>query len=251
MKHFTLPVLFFLLVACSKSKENRPASVDTCDQITEAFDPHPYTALGPPTAVFIYDDQGRLTHVQGQQQNQATYAYYNDSIVLTATDINGVNIGTTYYLDNQHHITRTRDFDYDFQYNADGYMISCKLPYGNNGQILGYTPKFLTYTNGNLTEVTTTDPNAVPQKISIGYYDEPNQDLMGYNSPLYISEILGDRNSFFLIRGGYFGKQSTNLYKTLDWNSPSYPPGTVSYVKDSSGRATAMQDGFSFNYRCP
>jgi hypothetical protein len=86
--------------------------------------------------------------VQGQQLNQSTYTYYNDSIVLTATDIYGVNIGTTYYLDNQHHVTRTRDADFDFQYNADGYMISCKLPYGNNGQIMGYTPKFLAYTNG-------------------------------------------------------------------------------------------------------
>jgi Domain of unknown function (DUF4595) with porin-like fold len=250
MKRFILPV-FLLLVACSKSKENKSAPVNSCDQITEAFDPHPYTALGPATAVFTYDDQGRLTHVQGQLQNQSSYAYFNDSIVLTATDIYGVNIGTTYYLDNQHHVTRTRDANYDFQYNADGYLISCKLPYGNNGQIIGYYSRLLTYTNGNLTEVTTTDPNAVPQKISFGYYDEPNQDLMGYNSPLYISEIIADRNSFFLIREGYFGKQSKNLYKSLDWNNPSYPPGTVGYAKDSSGRATAMLDGFSFTYRCP
>jgi hypothetical protein len=48
------------LVARSKSKENKPATVDTCDQITEAFDPHPYTVQGPSTAVFTYDDQGRL-----------------------------------------------------------------------------------------------------------------------------------------------------------------------------------------------
>jgi hypothetical protein len=251
MKHFTFPAFFFLFLACSKSTENKSTPVDTCDQITQAFDPHPYGPLGPPTAIFTYDDQGRVSHVQGQLQNQASFTYYNDSIVLTATDIYGGNIGTTYYLDKQHHVTRARDADYDFQYNGDGYMISCKLPYGNNGLITGYTPKFLNYTNGNLTEVTTTDPNAVPQKISFGYYDEPNQDLNGYNSPLYISEILGDRNSFFLIRGGYFGKQSKNLYKSLDWNSPYYPPGTVSYVKDSAGRITAMQDGFSFTYRCP
>jgi Domain of unknown function (DUF4595) with porin-like fold len=251
MKYLRWSALLVLLIACSKSKVTTPTLVDTCDQITESFDPHPYTALGPPTAVFTYDDQGRLSHVKGQLQNQAIYTYYNDSIVLSATDIYGVDIGTTYYLDNQHRVTKTRFYDFDFQYNTDGYMTSCKLPYGNNGQIMGYTSKFLTYTNGNLTEVTTSDPNVVPQKISFGYYDEPNQDLMGYNSPLYIAGILGDRNSFFLVRGGYFGKQSKNLYKSLDWNTPGYPPGTVGYNKDSSGRATEMITGFSFTYRCP
>jgi Domain of unknown function (DUF4595) with porin-like fold len=248
MKHFLFVLFLFLFISCSKSKDQ---PVNTCDQITESYDPHPYGNLGPPTAIFTYDDQGRVSYVKGQLQNQASYTYYNDSIVLTATDIYGADIGTTYYLDNQRRIIRTRDYDWDFKYNTDGYMISCKIPYGNNGQITGYTPKFLTYTNGNLTEVTTTDPNAVPQKISFGYYDEPNQNLMGYNSPLYISGILGDRNSFFLISGGYFGKQSKNLYKTLDWNSVYYPPGSVSYLKDSSARIVEMQQGFSFKYRCP
>jgi YD repeat-containing protein len=248
MKHFKFLTVLFLFISCAKSN-NQP--INTCDQITQVYDPHPYGPIGPPTAVFTYDEQGRVIHVKGQLQNQTSYTYYNDSIVMSATDIYGVDIGTTYYLDNQHRIIRTKFYDWDFQYNADGYMISCKIPYGNNGQITGFTPKFLNYTNGNLTQVTTTDPNAVPQKISFGYYDEPDQDLMGYNSPLYISEILGDRNSFILIKAGFFGKQSKNLYKTLDWNSVYYPPGTVGYDKDSSGRIIGLQMGFSFTYRCP
>ncbi|HEV3249314.1 MAG TPA: DUF4595 domain-containing protein [Puia sp.] len=248
MYHFKFLAVFFLFVSCSKSNNN---PVNTCNQIMEAFDPHPYGALGPPTAIFTYDDQGRVVKVKGQLQNQASYTYYNDSIVLNATDIYGVDIGTTYYLDNQQRIRGSKFYNSEYTYNADGYMIYCKLPFGNNGQITGFTPKFLSYTNGNLTEVSTTDPNAVPQKISIGYYNEPDQDLMGYNSPLYVSEILGDRNSFFLVKAGFFGKQSKNLLKTLDWNSVYYPPGTVIYANDSTGRIISEQDGFSFKYRCP
>ncbi len=60
MEHFKFPVLFFFIGCLFKIKRNKPATVDTCDQITEAFDPHPYTVLRPPTAVFTYDDQDRL-----------------------------------------------------------------------------------------------------------------------------------------------------------------------------------------------
>jgi hypothetical protein len=248
MKYSRWLTVAFLLFSCSKSNDK---PVDTCDQITEVYDPHPYSDLGPATAIFTYDNQGRVSHVQGQMQNQAMYTYFNDSIVLAATDIYGVDIGTTYYLNKQQHITGTNFFNWDMQYDADGYLISCKLPYGNNGQITGSIPWSLSYMNGNLTEVTTTDTQVEFPKISFGYYDEPDQDLMGYNSPLYISEILGDRNSFFLIKAGFFGKQSKNLYKTLDRNSVYSPPGTITYDKDSTRRIVDEQGGFSFKYRCP
>ena len=88
------------------------------------------------------------------------------------------------------------------------------------------------------------------KKINFGYYDEPNQDLLGYNQPLRIASVLGDRNSFYLIKAGFFGKQSAHLYKTLDLND-NRGPQQVQYTKDTNGRITTFAGAYGFEYQCP
>jgi len=72
------------------------------------------------------------------------------------------------------------------------------------------------------------------------YYNEPNQDLMGYNSPLYIGNVIMDRNTFYLIKAGFFGSQSKNLLNA-----------GITYQYDSSGRIISEPGEYSFVYQCP
>jgi hypothetical protein len=73
---------------------------------------------------------------------------------------------------------------------------------------------------------------------------------MGYNSPLYIGQVIGDRPTFFLIKKGFFGKQSKDLLKTVDYHD-GYTGGSITYQYDSTRRITTIQDGYQFRYQCP
>lgn len=250
MKNGWLLLLVLVCISCKKSKDDK-GGTDSCNAIVEALsyapypDPHFET-----TATFTYDDKERLVSVKGFGLNKTQYTYYADRIESKATDFQGVDISLTYVLDNAGRITGTNFFDNKYTYNSDGYLISYRHPYGNNGQVLGYTQYYLTYNNGNLVEVSTPDPNVSRKKVTLEYYSEAHQEMMGYNSPLYLSQSLGDRNTFFLIKGGYFGKQSKNLLKSLDFHQ-GYPPGIKNYSYDSKGRISEIKEGFSFKYQCP
>ncbi|HEX6426528.1 MAG TPA: DUF4595 domain-containing protein [Niastella sp.] len=239
-----------LTLSCSKDKDSGTPPVDPCDNILKVEQYNYYGNLQP-WATIEYDEKGRVQHVTGEGLNASTYAYNKDNIVLTATDIYGANIGLTYFLDANGRVKGTSYFDNQFTYNADGYLVSFRQPYGNNNQIYGSTLYTLKYENGDLTEIFTTE-NVSWKKINFKYYDEPNQDVLGYNQPLYIGGVLGDRNSFYLIKAGFFGKTSAHLYKTLAIND-AWSNGQIQYTKDAKGRikSTVGVGGYSFTYQCP
>ena len=239
-----------LITSCSKN--NSPGTtVNSCDRITEVTGYYPYGNPNYQTiAAVTYDNDGRIRTVIGEGQNRSEYFYYNDSIVLKATDIYGVDIGQVYLLNNAGRVSRTKFANEEYTYNADGYLISYKQPYGNNGQINGYTPYFLKWENGNLTELYTNDPNVSKKKVTFQYFNLPNQNLLGYNSPFYLGQILGDRNSFFLVGGPYFGKQSKDLLKTIVFNNINQSPDII-YRSDTKGRIIAFGDFYTFKYQCP
>ena len=249
-RFYFLSVIVFL-VSCSKDTTVNQQQDDPCKRIIEVQDYHPYdNPTYQTTALLTYDDQGRVKSVKGELQNESTYTYYSDRIELKGKDIYGTDISQVYYLDNMGRITRTKAYDYDFTYDANGYLISYKQPYGNNDQILGFNEYQLRYENGNLIEVSTDDPNVSRKTVTLEYSVEENQDLIGYNSPLYLSEIIQDRNTFFLIKGGFFGKTSKNLLKSLDFHN-GFPAGEIRYIYDDKGRITEMENGYRFNYQCP
>jgi YD repeat-containing protein len=246
-----LAILLFILVCLSCKKSKNEQQTDLCNTIVEALSYKPYPDPHfETTATFTYDAKGRLTSVKGNGLNKTEYAYYSDRIESKATDINGMDISLTYVLDNAGRITGTNFFDSKYTYNSDGYLISYRQPFGNNGQILGYTQYYLTYANGNLTEVSTPDPNVSRKKVTLEYHPGAHQEMMGYNSPLYLSQCIGDRNTFFLIKGGYFGKQSKSLLKSLDFHQ-GYPVSVINYEYDSKGRLTVIKEGYTFKYQCP
>ena len=250
MKYLIHTLLLTLFISCSKN--NTPDKTEnSCNRILEVLDYHPN---GSPTyqttATLTYDSEGKIITVMGQGLNKSEYTYYNDSIVLKAKDINGVNIGQVYYLNNQHRITRTKYANEEYQYDTDGYLISYKQPYGNNGQIYGYTQYFLTWQNGNLASLFTNDPNVTRKKVTFQYYNLPNQNLLGYNSPFYDGSILYDRNSFFLLGGLYFGKQSKDLLKSSSLNDINQS-GEIIYQSDLNGRIIDLAGFYKFKYQCP
>jgi YD repeat-containing protein len=251
-RNFNLLVL--LLVVCTSCKKDKDSPggtmTDPCYRIVAVSYYSPYV---PPTwrltATVEYDDQGRIKKVIGEGQNAATYTYHKDRIELVATDIFGADISVIYFLDEKGRVTRTDDFDHKITYDAEGHLISYRMPIGTGGQITGYISYNLKYENGNLVQVTSPDSNVSYNQIDFTYYNEPNHDLLGYNQPLYIAGILGDRNTFFLTSAGFFGTQSKNLYKSVDMND-GYTHGTVQYTADAKGRKTGTA-AFKFDYQCP
>lgn len=250
MRYLIPTFLLTLIISCKKSNTSNTPEI-SCNNIVEVLDYHPN---GNPTyqttAILTYDSQGRIKTVTGQGSSRSEYTYYNDSIVLKATDINAVDIGQVYYLNTQHRITRTKYANEEYQYDIDGYLISYKQPYGNNGQIYGYTQYFLTWQNGNLTSVYTNDSNVTRKKVAFQYYNLPNQNLLGYNSPFYDGSILYDRNSFFLLGDLYFGKQSKDLLKSSNLNDINQSADII-YQSDLNGRIIDLADFYKFKYHCP
>lgn len=249
VKNLFLLVVPILLYSCVK-KNGGSSAPNPCNNITQAFQ---YSLSGPQlTATISYDAQGRITEVVGEGQNHSVYTYYKDSIVLKATDIYGGDLSETFYLDGNQHILRSNLYDYNCQYDADGYLISYSLPVSNGpGDPISYIPYTLSYSNGNLVEVKTTAAPVSLADLTFSYYDKPNQDVLGYNSFLYVSELIGSRQDFFLIPGGFWGKDSKNLPDSIHFHNIYYPDGNFVYQNDSSGRISVIPEDISFTYQCP
>jgi len=246
MKNLLLLFLPCFMLSCSKNNAPTPKTND-CNEIVEVIQGGEccyYTA-----ATLTYDANQRVKTVTGQGLNKTEYTYYNDSIAIKATDINGNDISALLYLDHLHRATGSKFFSAAYTYNADGYMISYKQPYGDNGQITGFIQYYLTWQNGDLISVYTDDANASYKNISFQYFNLPNQNLLGYNSPFYSGKILTDRNSFYLLNGPYFGKQSKDLLKNVTFNGIQY--NDITYQSDSTGRIIKSSDFFKFTYKCP
>lgn len=246
----TISFCSVLISSCKKDKDSKKdvEPVTPCDRIVKvAF--YNYQGVVPNNTV-EYDEQGRVKFVKGEELNASSYTYLKDKIVLAATDIRGNDIGLTYYLDANGRVKGTSYFDNQFTYNSEGYLVSFRQPYTVNGStVTGYDTYTLTYKNGDLDEVYTLAPNVSSKKVNFKYYDEPNQILLGYNQPLYAGAVLGDRNSFFLISAGFFGRQSAHLYRTLAING-QWSNGEIKYQKDAKGRITST-GAFAFDYQCP
>lgn len=250
MKYLISLLILTVVISCSKNKSTDTVETN-CNNLVEVLD---YNPFGNPayqtTATLTYSSESKIKTVIGQGSSKSEYTYYNDSIVLKATDMNGANIGQVYYLDNLQRVKRTKYANEEYQYNTEGYLISYKQPYGNNGQTLGYTQYYLIWQNGNLTQVYTNDQTVSRKKVTFQYYNLPNQNLLGYNSPFYDGSILYDRNSFYLLNTSYFGKQSKDLLKSSTLNDTNQSADII-YQSDVTGRIISLGDFYKFKYQCP
>jgi len=245
MKNLSVLLLLSLVLSCSKNNTTKTATND-CNEIVEVMQGGEccyYTA-----ATLTYDANQRIKTVVGQGLNRTEYTYYSDSIGIKATDINGNDISGTIYLDNLQRATGSRYFKGAYTYDADGYLSSFKKPYGNNGQVTGYTQYYAIWENGDLISVYTNDLNVSTKSITFQYFNQPNQNLLGYNSSFYVGEILQDRNSFYLLNGSFFGKQSKDLLKSINVNGSQ--SNDITYQSDSTGRIIKASDFYKFGYKC-
>jgi hypothetical protein len=230
-----------LILSCKKNKdEEKP--VYSCDQITKVT----VRNYSDPVATIVYDEQGRVKYIKSNGRNSLVYTYFEDHIILQATDYSGDDIGLTYYLDANGRIKGTSLFDNQYTYNDEGYLVSFRQPVGTSEQITGYDAYTLKYENGDLVELSS-PTNASIKKVNFKYYDEPNQDLLGFNQPLYM--MLENRSSFYLIGAGFYGKQSAHLYKTYAFDD-IWSDYQIPYTRDGKGRITS-QSAYTFEYYCP
>lgn len=233
--------------SCKKGNDKPDVEpVEPCDRIEKVV---LYGFGGNDTTFITYDDKGRVSHVKAGGQNEANYTYYKDSIVVKATDIFGVLKNRTYFLDIRGRVRGTSFFDNRYTYNNSGYLVRFRQPVIENNQMAGWVDYTLKYENGDLVEMYTPKPNLPYKKVNFTYYDEPNQQLLGYNQPLNIGTVLGDRNTFYLINAGFFGKQSAHLYRTVGIND-SWTEPDMYYTKDTKGRIIAVKYQ-GFEYQCP
>lgn len=252
MKKIFLLAIPGLLFACAKKSGGSSTNPKpNCDNITQAFQYSPYAAPQL-TASIYYDAQGRIDSVMGEGLNHSVYTYYKDSIVLKATDIYGGDLSETFYLDDKQRILKSNLYNYNCQYDGEGHLISYSEPVSNgSGGPISYVTYTLSYSNGNLVEIKTGATAVSLNDLTFTYYDRPNQDVLGYNSFLYIGELIGARQDFFLIPGGFWGTDSKNLPDSVHFNDSYTADGNFVYQFDSSGRVQAIKDDISFAYQCP
>jgi hypothetical protein len=236
-----------LVLSCNKDDgkpDVEPAA--PCDRIEKVVR---YGFVSNDTTFITYDDKGRVSHIKAGGKNEATYTYYKDSIVVKATDNIGIDISRTYFLDIRGRVRRTSYYDNRYTYNYSGYLVGFRQPILENAQFATWADYTLTWKNGDLVEMYTTKANAANRKVNFKYYDEPNQQLLGYHQPLYLGTVLGDRNTFYLIAAGFFGKQPAHLLKNVGIND-QWDAADITYTKDANGRVNATKY-MGFGYQCP
>lgn len=234
-----LPALGGLLIlSCSKEK----TSIDdnACQRVVQVFEQAADgTTAQAPFATISYDDSGRVKTVVGPGMEKRAYTYYPDHIDVTTTYNARSVVNDTYFLDMEGRVVRSRSRDYNFQYNAEGYLMAFQMHNGKTDPYSAYIPYTLRYEHGNPIEVFSTDPAAPLKSIALNYYAQPHQELAGFNSPLWEGRVLSDWTMLYLVPGGYFGKASKDLLQATD------------YDFDSRGRAIAMTGRWAFRYQCP
>lgn len=238
MKQLSLSAILLLTLALSCSKKEGPVS--NCHRVEQVYEVLQAGAIAAtPFASIAYDDSARVKTVTGPGTERREYTYYADSItVRTIYELGGVK-KTTYLLDGAGRVVRSRATDYQFQYNADGYLVAFQRLHNRQDPYSGYIPYTVRWEGGNLAEVAPADPAAPAKPINLSYYTQPHQELVGFNSPLWEGRVLDDWNMLYLVPAGYFGKTSRDLLKV------------ALYETDDRGRIVTMADRWAFRYSCP
>lgn len=240
---------FFLITinSCSKDKNNNPET--QCNDVKELLN-YDILNIPSPGKEYIYDKTGRIIHIKGQNQNETFFKYSKTTIEQNITYFQGASKKKlTLYLDNKGRITKTSEFNYDYKYNSEGYLISFNDPFIYMGELIRYTTYYFTYEKGNLIRISSTDNNSFHGTTNFSYFDAAAKSCMGYNSPL---ALLGMVNIFWdhqiLVEKGFFGKNSKNLLKSVNFSrgNREWPQ---EYQFDAKGRIVRYEN-YGFKYQC-
>ncbi len=185
-------------------------------------------------STYTYDTAGKVSNVTGLYgYGDGIFTYQRGAITFTSS-MNEPN--KTFYTDHSGRITQYGTDVY--KYNTDGYLIEKSLRY------YGIVPEFsLSYADGNLVKV---DING-KKTAEITYYDEPVQNLLGYETALCSDLLYNDENGFHTMDATFIGKGSRNLVKSITLkhistvdNNPEQLKETRVYTKDQNGKITLM-----------
>jgi len=229
MKKANLLILITVLSFSACSKNDNPTVEPVVPQckivsIKEGDDP---------ATTYTYDGNGKVSLVTNLYGfGTGTFTYQAGKINFT--DING-SVNQSLTTDASGRLLS--DGTDTYKYNSDGYLIEKYWNFVSTS-----VPEYvLSYSNGNLTKVTT-DNN---ETIDITYDEtESYQDLIGYESPLW-SPLLFNQHTFSNITATMIGKSSKNLVKTIVLKRPENGKilqfnETYTYKKDQEGKITSL-----------
>lgn len=244
---FISTIFLITINSCSKDKNNRGPEIK-CDYVKEILEDNGPNSTSP-VKELTYDKVGRIIRVKGRDQDDNIFRYTKTTIEQDITRMNGPNKKKlTSYLDNKGRITGTSDFNNEYKYNSDGYLVSFKEPIMYTNEVSSFTTYTLTYEKGNLVRISTTDNDSIKGDISFTYFDSPAQNSVGYNSALSLLYLISPWDHQFLIEGGFYGKPSKNLLKSINYKKGDrqWPQ---EYEFDAKGRIIKFQS-FGFKYQC-
>ena len=231
-------VLTFLLIACSKSDENKETRTSGCSlaSLSELYN-------GATTRAYFYsyDNQGRVSRIDFDTRQSATYETYTyaaDRIVVSGTALgNGMAV---YELDANGRVAKYGTAT--FTYNSEGFLIRSSETNGPHSTNITYT-----YQDGNLVRVDQVGNYGGPQPVTttvLFEYDE----LQAVKS-IPPGDPINNFGSSRTVLGSYFGKGSKNMVKKeiAKSNTSADETRTHTYTKDGKGNIinvrTVVSDG--------
>lgn len=255
MKKLTI-LMFALLVvvsSCKKEKTEENAASSDCKPVKISFS----EKSGDDIVDLIYDAQNRIASLKSDGVEQLKFSYSNTEIVSIETVIEPkqtYNVTTTYKLDAQGRIisaattssTGANIGTTAYTYNTDGYLTD--LVETTSNKTLKYK---LTYSNGNLTSVTSQQVG-YPESVDIFEYSTE----LAPASYMSLGAVDGMADKFDGFLANYMGKRSKNLL-IKGTNADDKSVSTVVYKKDTKGNITSAEitettskytDKFSVNY---
>lgn len=182
-----------------------------------------------------FDTQQRITKADYKYLSDTwsvAYDYQTDKIIKTEI-INAQTDVSTYILSSG----RVSKYTFgntviDFTYNSEGYLTKIINQTGSTNVV-----QDLTYTDGNLTQVTRKVNSAAAPIVTYQYTNELASNLLGYGNVLMLSDnTLEQAGDYFIVGAGYFGKASKNLPSSYQLTN-SY---NVTYQKDALGKIINM-----------
>jgi hypothetical protein len=232
-----LIALLPLFYSCSKSSENPETKTPACtlESVTELFDGAVTRAL-----FYSYDQQGRVSRVDFDRRQSATYETYTyspDRIVVSGTAPGG---GTAVYnLDANGRVAKYGAMT--FSYNNEGYLARALEVNGPHSTDIGFT-----YQNGNLVRVNQVGHYGGPQPLTttlLFEYDAAAEAV----STIPPGDPLNAFGSARSILASYFGKGSKNLVKKETAKTSNSPDEvrTHTYTRDSKGNITSVRTAVS------
>jgi hypothetical protein len=211
MKSTNILMLLAVIIisACSKNgnepgniKEEPVVKPSRIEVVDMAYEP----SGDKSSSSFYYDENGKLYLYSGDFRWVAGFSTVTinvrDRMYFSHRNNVGIISFRSYALDAQGRVAE--DHMGTYKYNSDGYLAGIEV-YDKRGNFT------FSYTDGNLNKIVA-DGN---QTSDITYYEDANQSLLGFESPLTNPTAIAARPDVDNFTSAYTGKRNKNLLKAI------------------------------------